>query len=92
MPLKVFISADMEGICGISSLRQISSTGPDYGMARQWMTDDVNAAAEGALEGGATQVVVRDAHGPAINILPDRRHPAGSSATPTPWKRSATSG
>lgn len=75
-PPKVFISADMEGICGISSMKQISSTAPEYGQARLWMTDDVNAAVEGALEGGATEIVVRDAHGPAINILPDRLHPA----------------
>ena len=73
--MKVFISADMEGITGISSLKQISSSGAEYGTARHWMTDDVNAAVAGALEGGASEVVVRDAHGSAINILPDRLHP-----------------
>lgn len=74
--MKVFISADMEGITGISSLKQISSGGAEYGTARHWMTDDVNAAVAGALEGGASEVVVRDAHGSAINIMPDRLHPA----------------
>lgn len=74
--MKVFISADMEGITGISSLKQISTGGAEYGTARHWMTDDVNAAVTGALEGGASEVLVRDAHGSAINIMPDRLHPA----------------
>lgn len=74
--MKVFISVDMEGITGVTSLKQISSSGPEYGTARQWMAEDVNAAVAGALEGGASQVFVRDAHGSATNILPDRLHPA----------------
>jgi D-amino peptidase len=79
--VKVYISVDMEGITGISSLKQISSTAPEWGLARLWMTEDVNAAVAGALEGGASEVVVRDAHGPAINILPDRLHPAARLVT-----------
>lgn len=39
--------------------------------SREWMTADVNAAIEGAFEGGATYVCVRDAHGPARNIVPE---------------------
>jgi D-amino peptidase len=74
--MKVYISVDMEGICGVTSLKQISSSNAEYNLARIWMTDDVNVAVEGALEAGATEVLVRDAHGPAINILPDRLHPA----------------
>jgi D-amino peptidase len=74
--VKVFISVDMEGICGVTSLKQINSNNPEYGQARLWMTDDVNAAVEGAIEAGVGEVVVRDAHGPAINILPDRLHPS----------------
>ncbi len=74
--MKVFISVDMEGITGITSLKQISQGGSEYGHARHWMTDDVNAAVAGALDGGASQIFVRDAHGPATNIMPDRLHPA----------------
>lgn len=74
--MKVYISADMEGISGITSMRQISSEGPEYGHARGLMTEDVNAAVTGALDGGASQVWVRDAHGTALNIQPDRLHPA----------------
>jgi D-amino peptidase len=73
--VKVYISADMEGITGISSLKQISSNAAEYGTARHWMTEDVNAAVAGAFEGGASEVVVRDAHASATNIVPERLHP-----------------
>jgi D-amino peptidase len=39
------------------------------------MTDETNAAVEGALEAGATEILVRDSHGSARNILPDQLHP-----------------
>ena len=50
---KVFISADMEGISGISSPDQLSATGAEYGRSRKMMADDVNAAIRGAAEAGA---------------------------------------
>ena len=74
--MKVFISVDMEGISGITSMKQISSSGAEYGNARLLMIEDVNAAVAGALEGGASQIWVRDAHGSAINILPEKLHPS----------------
>jgi len=73
--MKVFISADIEGIGGVATWDQAGTDRPDHHRAREWMTDDVNAAVEGAFEGGATDVVVRDAHGRARNILWDRLHP-----------------
>jgi D-amino peptidase len=39
------------------------------------MTDETNAAIEGALAAGATDIIVRDSHGSARNILPDLLHP-----------------
>jgi D-amino peptidase len=38
------------------------------------MTQETNAAIEGALEAGATEILVRDSHGSARNILPDLLH------------------
>ena len=67
--LKVYVSVDMEGITGVVSADQ-TGAGPDYGMARKWMTDDVNAAILGALDAGATEIVVNDSHGDMRNILP----------------------
>jgi len=45
---KVFISADMEGISGISASDQLSAAGAEYGRSRKMMADDVNAAIRGA--------------------------------------------
>lgn len=69
--IKVFISVDMEGITGIVHWKEVSRTGKDYDYFRRIMTEEANAAIEGALEAGATEILVRDSHGSARNILPD---------------------
>ncbi len=73
--LKVFISVDMEGVAGVIHWEDVSRSGKDYSLFRRLMTDEANAAIEGALEAGATEILVRDSHGSARNILPDRLHP-----------------
>jgi D-amino peptidase len=73
--LKVFISVDMEGVAGVIHWEDVSRSGKDYSLFRRLMTEEANAAIEGALEAGATEVLVRDSHGSARNILPDRLHP-----------------
>ncbi len=67
--LKVFISVDMEGITGVVNGEQTSSTGSDYGIARRWMTQEVNAAIRGATAAGATEIVVNDSHGSMRNVI-----------------------
>ena len=57
---KIFISADMEGISGISASDQLSATGAEYNRSRRMMADDVNATVRGARRAGATQIVVND--------------------------------
>jgi D-amino peptidase len=70
--MRVFISADMEGLAGVVGDEQRSRTGQDYRQARRWMAQEINAAIEGALKAGATQFVVNDAHAAGINLaLPD---------------------
>lgn len=65
---KVFISADMEGISGISASDQLSASGAEYNRSRRMMADDVNAAIRGARRGGATEIVVNDSHGSMRNL------------------------
>ena len=65
---KVYISADMEGISGISASDQLSATGAEYNRSRKMMADDVNAAIRGARRGGATEIVVNDSHGSMRNL------------------------
>lgn len=69
--LKVFISVDMEGITGVVNWEDVSRTGKDYDYFREIMTKETNAAIEGALEAGATEIIVRDSHGSARNLLPE---------------------
>lgn len=84
--LKVYISADMEGISGIVHSDQVSPEGHDYNIARKWMTEDVNSAVEGALEAGAEVILVNDSHGSMRNILPNDLHPKATliSGSPKP--------
>lgn len=72
--LKVFISVDMEGVTGVIHWEDVSRDGKDYGLFRRLMTEDANAAIMGALDAGATEILVRDSHGSARNILPDMLH------------------
>ncbi|MEN6561628.1 MAG: M55 family metallopeptidase [Acidobacteriota bacterium] len=73
--LKVFISVDMEGVSGLINWDETSQGGPDYPLFRRLMTEEANAAISGALDAGATEIVVRDAHDSARNILPDLLRP-----------------
>jgi D-amino peptidase len=67
--LKVYISADMEGIGGVSTWKvQASSEGREFEKFARLMTLEVNAAIAGAFDAGATEVLVADSHGDAQNI------------------------
>jgi D-amino peptidase len=70
--LRVYISADMEGIGGVVTTEQLGPTGFEYAKAREWMTEEVLAAIAGAREAGATDIVVSDSHGNFQNLLIDR--------------------
>ncbi len=71
-PLRVYISADMEGITGVASADQLGPTAFEYQRAREWMTGEVLAAIQGAREAGATEFVVSDSHGNGQSLLIDR--------------------
>lgn len=70
--LKVYISADMEGVVGVVTGDHLGPTGFEYQKAREWLTDEVNAAIRAARAQGATEIVVSDSHGNGENILLDR--------------------
>lgn len=70
--MKVIIIADMEGIAGIvSKVNQCVPGSIGYKDACILMTKEVNAAIEGALKAGATEIIIRDSHNIGLNILPD---------------------
>lgn len=68
--LKVFISIDMEGLAGVVTNPDVSSTGMDYQYFRGVMAGEANAAIDGAFRAGATEVLVRDSHGNKENLIP----------------------
>lgn len=70
--MKVFIGTDLEGVSGVvNSEQQCLPTGRYYEEARRALTAEVNAATEGLLEAGATEIIVEDGHGPGGLYLPD---------------------
>jgi D-amino peptidase len=71
-PLRVYISADMEGIAGAVTSEQLGPGGFEYHRFREIMTDEVLAAIEGARAAGATEILVSDSHGNGQNLLIDR--------------------
>jgi D-amino peptidase len=71
---KVYISVDMEWISGISGDDQLAPGGAEYGRSRKLMAEDLNAAIRGALEAGATDILVNDSHGGQRNLLPEDVH------------------
>lgn len=72
--LKVFISVDMEGITGVTKWTETNVGQHDYEYYRTLMTQEANAALEGAIAAGATEIVVRDAHDSGCNLIPDQLH------------------
>lgn len=66
--MQVFISADMEGCTGIADPRDVLKPEDDYPLGRELLVGDVNAAIEGAIEAGATDITVNDSHWTMTNI------------------------
>jgi hypothetical protein len=50
--MKVFISSDIEGTAGIVDWQQVRASGTDCELGRRLLTDEVNAAIDGALRLG----------------------------------------
>lgn len=69
--MKVWISFDMEGVAGIVDWEQCRpGGGAAYALGCALLQDEVNAAIEGALAGGATEVVLNDSHSTMANLDP----------------------
>lgn len=66
--MKVFISADIEGVNNIQSWAE-TEKGDDYEYFRKQMTDEVREACIAAHEAGATEIIVKDAHNNARNLI-----------------------
>lgn len=74
--MRVYISVDMEGIGGISHPHPTDPANVRYPVSVGLMVGETNAAIEGAVEAGATEILVNDSHWNMTNLLPADLHPA----------------
>jgi D-amino peptidase len=69
--MKVFLSSDMEGTAGVVAWEQCVGDGYEAVHGRRLLLAEVNAAIEGALDGGATDIVLNDSHAAMRNMPAD---------------------
>lgn len=67
--IKIYISADMEGLAGAVTGEQLGPEGFEYQRFREFMTAEVNAAIDAARAAGATEFLVSDSHGNGQSLL-----------------------
>lgn len=67
--MRVLISADMEGVTGVTFPEDCEYGAPRWQEARHLLMSDVNAAVEGFFRAGATEVVINDAHSTKRNLI-----------------------
>ena len=68
--MKLFISADIEGTTGIVLWYETTNGHPRYPYFAEQMTREVAAACEGAAAAGADDILIKDAHDSACNLIP----------------------
>src|SRR5688572_11353126 len=82
--MRLFILSDAEGTAGVVNFWDYSR--PEfryYETTRSLVTREINAAVEGALDAGVTDIYVADAHGPgAVNV--EMLHPEAKVLTGRP--------
>jgi D-amino peptidase len=70
--MKVLISADMEGVTGVTCPDDCEPGHPRWQYHRTFFISDVNAAVAGFAEAGATEILVNEAHADQRNLLLDK--------------------
>ena len=94
--MRVYISIDMEGVAGVVHEDQTDPIEPrhagEYNRFRHLMTNEANAAIAGALEAGATGVVVNDSHWLMQNLLAEELNPVAELLSGGPKRLSMVEG
>lgn len=68
--MKLYLSADIEGTTGIALWDETTYGHARYGYFAEQMTREVAAACEGAYEVGCDEILIKDAHDSACNLIP----------------------
>ena len=72
---KIYVMTDLEGVAGVADADNwIYAQARYYGLAKDLLTSEVNAAVEGFLAAGVEEILVVDGHGPGA-IFPHKLHP-----------------
>lgn len=93
--MKILIMTDMEGVAGILNRDDwVLPGGRFYEKGMRLLTEEVNAAVDGLLDGGAEEILVVDGHGPG-GIDPEILHERadlmrGRSEKTWPWSLDAS--
>ena len=66
--MKIYISADIEGIIGMVHWDEATRSKPDYPPFVDEMMNETRAACEGANQAGAKEIWIKDAHGNGRNL------------------------
>ncbi|HEY4459484.1 MAG TPA: M55 family metallopeptidase [Pseudonocardiaceae bacterium] len=67
--MRIMISADMEGATGVTWAADVEPGSEQWQRFRRMFTGDVNACVSGLFAGGATDVLVNEAHASQRNLL-----------------------
>jgi len=85
--VKILLISDLEGASGVVSNEQQAKPGaPLYQEARNYLISDVGGAVEGAIEGGADEVIIFDMHYSGLNLSLEEIHPRAKLVMGKPRK------
>jgi D-amino peptidase len=94
--MRVYISVDMEGIAGVVHEDQTdpiqSRHAGEYNRFRRLMTQEANAAIAGAVDAGASRILVNDSHWLMRNLLAEELDPAAELLSGGPKRLSMVEG
>ena len=68
--MHVLIMTDLEGVSCVDTMDSIARDTQAYRNSCVLLTQDTNAAIDGAFLGGADRVTVVDGHGTGVNFVP----------------------
>jgi D-amino peptidase len=68
--MKIWMSLDMEGVAGIVDWAQCRPGSESYALGCELLQAEVNAAIDGAIAAGATEIVLNDSHSSMANLDP----------------------
>lgn len=79
--MRIYLTLDVEGVTTVTALEQVKHGAPEFDATRRLVTQEINAAIEGALTAGVESFLVNEGHGQHRNVLPEELHRAARLLT-----------